>query len=91
MIGSPVRQGHRVFVFFRSMGGVCTDMISRVSNVMTSESDQEAPGRGSGAGIRDLAQLFKILADEPRLRIREISGRPERVYRARAGLHPVAP
>jgi len=50
-------------------------MISRVSNVMTSESDQEVPGRGSGAVIRDLAQLFKILADETRLRILEMLGR----------------
>lgn len=50
-------------------------MISRVSNVMTSESDQEAPGRRSGTVIRDLAQLFKILADETRLRILEMLGR----------------
>jgi ArsR family transcriptional regulator len=42
---------------------------------MTNESDQEVPGRGSGAVIRDLAQLFKILADETRLRILEMLGR----------------
>lgn len=50
-------------------------MISRVSNVMASESDQDAPGRGSGTVVRDLAQLFRILADETRLRILEMLGR----------------
>lgn len=50
-------------------------MISRVSNVVTSESAQEAPGRGSRTVIRDLAQLFRILADETRLRILEMLGR----------------
>jgi len=50
-------------------------MISRVSNAVTSESADEAPGHGSGTVIRDLAQLFKILADETRLRILEMLGR----------------
>ncbi len=50
-------------------------MISRVSNVVTSESGEEVPGRGSGTVIRDLAQLFKVLADETRLRILEMLGR----------------
>lgn len=50
-------------------------MISRVSNALTTETSDEVPGRGSGTVIRDLAQLFKILADETRLRILEMLGR----------------
>jgi len=50
-------------------------MVSRISNAVTSESADEAPGHGSGTVIRDLAQLFKILADETRLRILEMLGR----------------
>ncbi len=50
-------------------------MISRVSNAVTSETTEEAPAHGSGTVIRDLAQLFKILADETRLRILEMLGR----------------
>jgi len=50
-------------------------MISRVSNAVTSETIEEAPAHGSGTVIRDLAQLFKILADETRLRILEMLGR----------------
>jgi ArsR family transcriptional regulator len=49
-------------------------MISRVSNVVTSEEAEEPVGRGSRRVIRDLAQLFKILADETRLRILEMLG-----------------
>lgn len=48
-------------------------MISRISNAIKSETADEAPGRGTV--IRDLAQLFKILADETRLRILEMLGR----------------
>jgi ArsR family transcriptional regulator len=50
-------------------------MISRVSNAVASKESEEASGRGSGTVIRDLAQLFKILADETRLRILEMLGR----------------
>ena len=50
-------------------------MISRVSNAVPSETNEEAPAHGSGTVIRDLAQLFKILADETRLRILEMLGR----------------
>jgi ArsR family transcriptional regulator len=49
-------------------------MISRVSNAVTSNTSEEATERGSGTVIRDLAQLFKILADETRLRILEMLG-----------------
>ena len=48
-------------------------MISRISNAIKSETADEAPGRGTV--IRDLAQLFTILADETRLRILEMLGR----------------
>lgn len=50
-------------------------MISRVSNAVPSCESEEASGCGSGTAIRDLAQLFKILADETRLRILEMLGR----------------
>lgn len=50
-------------------------MISRISNAVTSESGEEPPAHASGMVIRDLAQLFKILADETRLRILEMLGR----------------
>ena len=50
-------------------------MISRVSNAVTSQESEETSGHGSGTVIRDLAQLFKILADETRLRILEMLGR----------------
>lgn len=49
-------------------------MISRVSNAVTSKTTEEGPERGSGTVLRDLAQLFKILADETRLRILEMLG-----------------
>jgi ArsR family transcriptional regulator len=50
-------------------------MISRVSNAVTTETSSEAPARGSGTVIKDLAQLFKLLADETRLRILDMLGR----------------
>ena len=50
-------------------------MISRVSNAVTTETSSEAPARGSGTIIKALAQLFKLLADETRLRILDMLGR----------------
>jgi ArsR family transcriptional regulator len=50
-------------------------MISRVSNVVTTETSSESPARGSGTVVKDLAQLFKLLADETRLRILDMLGR----------------
>lgn len=50
-------------------------MISRVSNAVTTEPSSEAPARGSGTVVKDLAQLFKLLADETRLRILDMLGR----------------
>ena len=50
-------------------------MISRVSNAVTTEPSSEVPARGSGTVIKDLAQLFKLLADETRLRILDMLGR----------------
>ncbi|NLF69257.1 MAG: metalloregulator ArsR/SmtB family transcription factor [Candidatus Anammoximicrobium sp.] len=52
-------------------------MISRVSSVLKSEASDEDLALGSGTAIRDLAQLFKLLADETRLRILEMLGRRE--------------
>jgi DNA-binding transcriptional ArsR family regulator len=52
-------------------------MISRISNRSTAESGREGKGRGSGTVIKDLAQLFKILADETRLRILDMLGQRE--------------
>jgi ArsR family transcriptional regulator len=50
-------------------------MISRVSNAVTTEPSSEDPARGSGTVVKDLAQLFKLLADETRLRILDMLGR----------------
>ena len=50
-------------------------MISRISNRPTAETGGQPKGRRSGAVIKDLAQLFKILADETRLRILDMLGR----------------
>jgi ArsR family transcriptional regulator, arsenate/arsenite/antimonite-responsive transcriptional repressor len=50
-------------------------MISRVSNAVTGKAGEDGTGRSSATVIRDLAQLFKILADETRLRILEMLGR----------------
>ena len=50
-------------------------MISRVSNAVTTETTLESTGRGSSVLIKDLAQLFKLLADETRLRILDMLGR----------------
>jgi len=46
-------------------------MISRISNAVSTEPAKEA----SGTVVKDLAQLFKILADETRLRILDMLGR----------------
>ena len=50
-------------------------MISRISNHPPAETGGQPKGRRSGAVIKDLAQLFKILADETRLRILDMLGR----------------
>ena len=50
-------------------------MISRISDAVTSETVDETPEHPSRTVIQDLAQLFKILADETRLRILEMLGR----------------
>ncbi len=50
-------------------------MISRVSNAVTTEAASESPVRGSSVVVKDLAQLFKLLADETRLRILDMLGR----------------
>ena len=50
-------------------------MISRISNHPPAETGGQPKARRSGAVIKDLAQLFKILADETRLRILDMLGR----------------
>jgi len=50
-------------------------MISRISDAVTSETIEDTPEHPSRTVIRDLAQLFKILADETRLRILDMLGR----------------
>lgn len=49
-------------------------MISRLSSSVTPESRDEATGRPTGGVVKDLAQLFKLLADETRLRILDMLG-----------------
>jgi ArsR family transcriptional regulator len=54
-------------------GGI--DMISRVSNAVTSKTASSRPASGTSVVVKDLAQLFKLLADETRLRILDMLGR----------------
>jgi len=49
-------------------------MISRLSSSVTPESRDEATGRPTGGVVQDIAQLFKLLADAPRLRILDMLG-----------------
>lgn len=49
-------------------------MISRLSSSVTPETRGEATGRPTGGVVKDLAQLFKLLADETRLRILDMLG-----------------
>ncbi len=49
-------------------------MISRLSSSVTPETRDEATGRPTGGVVKDLAQLFKLLADETRLRILDMLG-----------------
>ena len=50
-------------------------MISRISGPTNTKSSQEDTANGSGTAIKDLAHLFKLLADETRLRILDMLGR----------------
>ncbi len=50
-------------------------MISRVSNAVTNEPPSAGPVGGTSVVVKDLAQLFKLLADETRLRILDMLGR----------------
>jgi len=49
-------------------------MISRLSSSVTPEKRDEAPRRPTGGVVKDLAGLFKLLADETRLRILDMLG-----------------
>ncbi len=49
-------------------------MISRSGNTPQPESRSEKTGRLTGGVVKDLAQLFKLLADETRLRILDMLG-----------------
>jgi len=49
-------------------------MISRLSSSVTPEKRDEVPRRPTGGVVKDLAQLFKLLADETRLRILDMLG-----------------
>jgi ArsR family transcriptional regulator, arsenate/arsenite/antimonite-responsive transcriptional repressor len=49
-------------------------MVSRFPNRPAAGSSDETPGRSSGGVVKDLAQLFKLLADETRLRILDMLG-----------------
>jgi ArsR family transcriptional regulator len=50
-------------------------MISRVSSAVRTEPTGQQSASRSGAAVKDLAQLFKLLADETRLRILDMLGR----------------
>ena len=49
-------------------------MISRLSSSVTPESRDEVSGRPTDGIVKDLARLFKLLADETRLRILDMLG-----------------
>jgi ArsR family transcriptional regulator len=49
-------------------------MIRRFGNTLQPESKNESTGRLTGGVVKDLAQLFKLLADETRLRILDMLG-----------------
>jgi ArsR family transcriptional regulator len=49
-------------------------MISRLSSSVTPETRDEGSGRPTDGIVKDLAQLFKLLADETRLRILDMLG-----------------
>ncbi|MBC8873075.1 MAG: winged helix-turn-helix transcriptional regulator [Planctomycetes bacterium] len=49
-------------------------MISRLSSSVTPEKRDEVSRRPTGGVVKDLAQLFKLLADETRLRILDMLG-----------------
>jgi DNA-binding transcriptional ArsR family regulator len=54
--------------------GVLEFMVSRFGNTTHTESNNEKTGRLGGGVVKDLAQLFKLLADETRLRILDMLG-----------------
>jgi DNA-binding transcriptional ArsR family regulator len=49
-------------------------MVSRLSSSVTPEKRDERSGLPTGGVVKDLAQLFKLLADETRLRILDMLG-----------------
>ena len=49
-------------------------MVSRFANTSSTGSSDENPSRSAGGVLKDLAQLFKLLADETRLRILDMLG-----------------
>jgi ArsR family transcriptional regulator len=49
-------------------------MVSRFANTPAAGSSDENPSRSAGGVVKDLAQLFKLLADETRLRILDMLG-----------------
>ena len=49
-------------------------MVSRFGNTTHTESNNEKTARLGGGVVKDLAQLFKLLADETRLRILDMLG-----------------
>jgi DNA-binding transcriptional ArsR family regulator len=54
--------------------GVLEFMVSRFGNTTHTESNNEKTTRLGGGVVKDLAQLFKLLADETRLRILDMLG-----------------
>jgi DNA-binding transcriptional ArsR family regulator len=49
-------------------------MVSRLGDTLQTGSNNDQTTRPSGGVIKDLAQLFKLLADETRLRILDLLG-----------------
>ena len=49
-------------------------MVSRLPDTSQTGSTNDKPNRPSGGVVKDLAQLFKLLADETRLRILDLLG-----------------
>jgi DNA-binding transcriptional ArsR family regulator len=54
--------------------GALKFMVSRFGNTLHTESNEERTSRPAGGVVKDLAQLFKLLADETRLRILDLLG-----------------
>ena len=54
--------------------GELESMIIRSGNPLQPETNIQASGRPTGGVVKDLAQMFKLLADETRLRILDMLG-----------------